>query len=266
MNKKQLTRYSILLTLIMIPLALSACGISKASNAGLGMGWVHETPVEPHAGEWKAMEMEDGKSFSVDAPPANDSEITKAELEELHEMAANRTAEDIELINHWASGIVSPNSHWFAITEEMIKKYKLTPPAAARVHAAVANAIYTASTAVYEAKYHYLRPRPTDLDPTLELPEGFKVPPHPSYPSGHSATAEAASTMLSYIFPHESAAFEKMSSDASISRMKAGIHFRSDIDAGNKLGQEVANDIIEKMKDDNAPLQYMEMSHGPAGH
>ncbi len=110
----------------------------------------------------------------------------------------------------------------------MIKKYNLTPPAAARVHAIVSGAIYTATTAVYDEKYHYLRPRPTDLDPSLELPHGFAVPPHPAYPSGHSASAEAANTVLSYIFPHEAATFENMSREASLSRMKAGIHFKSD--------------------------------------
>lgn len=248
----------------MIPVLLFACGVSEPKEAGLG--WKHTTPMEPHAGAWKALEMKDGKSYKVDAPPANDSATTKAELEQLHEMAKNRTEEDMKLIHHWAGGIVSPNTHWFAVTEAMVKKYNLSPPAAARVHAIVASAIYTASTAVYDEKYRYLRPRPTDLDPTLLLPEGFKVPPHPAYPSGHSATAEAANTVLSFIFPREATVFNKMSSEASLSRLKAGIHFQSDIDAGNQLGKAVAADILEKLKDDNAPLQYTEAGHGPSGH
>ncbi|MBP1153874.1 MULTISPECIES: phosphatase PAP2 family protein [unclassified Paenibacillus] len=264
MKKISFTRFVKFSTVLMIPLLLSACITSKAEEAG--MGWKHNMPMEPEAGEWKALELPEGNTFKVDTPPANDSDITKAELDELHQMASQRNEEDIKLINHWAGGIVSPNTHWLAVTEQMVKKYNLSPPAAARVHTVVSGAIYTASTAVYNEKYRYLRPRPTDLDPTLQLPEGFKVPPHPAYPSGHSATAKAASTVLSYMFPHEKDVFEKMAADASISRLKAGIHFKSDIVAGEQQGKAVAEAIIEKMKDDHAPLQFMEAGHGPAGH
>ena len=64
----------------------------------------------------------------------------------------------------------SPNTLWLDTTEELIHKYGLMGPESARVHAVVNGAIYTGLTATYEAKYHYLRPRPTDLDLSIKLP------------------------------------------------------------------------------------------------
>jgi hypothetical protein len=72
---------------------------------------------------------------------------------------------------------------------------------------------------------------------------------------------------LSHVFPHEADTFKKMLEACSTSRINAGIHFKSDIVAGEQLGKVVAADLIEKAKEDKeAPLQYMEISHGPSGH
>jgi hypothetical protein len=237
----------------------------KEDTGHTGMGWTHEHPIAPTAGDWKGLEFKDGNSYKVDAPPANDSSVTKSELEELKEMTKNRTKEDEEFIRHWQN-TASPNTLWFEITEELIQKYGLTGPEAARVHAIVSGAIYTGLTATYEGKYEYLRPRPTDLDPSITLPEGMKVPAHPSYPAGHTTTAWSAANILSYIFPHGKEHLEKIATDVANSRMKMGVHFRSDNEASKKLAESVTTDIIESLKDDKAPLQYKEVKHGSSGH
>ena len=225
-----------------------------------GMGWTHETPVTPTAGSWKAIEFKDGSSYTVEAPPANDSAETKKELEDLKKMTENLTEEDIELIKHWQN-TVSPNTLWLAKTEELSHKYGLMGPESARVHAVVNGAIYTGLTATYEAKYHYLRPRPTDLDPSIKLPEGMMVPPHPSYPSGHSTTAWTSAYILSYFFPNEKVHLEETAEKVALSRELMGIHFKSDNDASKKLAQDITADIIDSLKDDNAPMQYTEVKN-----
>jgi hypothetical protein len=234
-----------------------------------GMGWTHENPVTPTAGSWKALEFKDGSSYKVEAPPANDSAETKKELEDVKKLTESRTEEDVEFIKHWQN-TASPNTLWLDTTEELIHKYGLMGPASARVHAVVSGATYTSLTATYQAKYEYLRPRPTDLDPSIKLPEGMMVPPHPAYPSGHTATAWTAAYMLSYFFPNEKAHLEETAEKVAISREQMGIHFKSDNDAAKTLAQAVTKDIIESLKDDNAPTQYTEVkntgsSHG-AGH
>jgi hypothetical protein len=239
----------------------------QASNEG--MGWTHEHPVTPTAGSWKALEFKDGSSYTVEAPPANDSAETKKELEELKKMTENRTEEDVEFIKKWQN-TASPNTLWLDTTEELIHKYGLMGPESARVHAVVNGAVYTGLTATYEAKYHYLRPRPTDLDPSIKLPEGMTVPPHPSYPSGHTTTAWTATYILSYFFPNEKAHLEETAEKVALSRELMGIHFKSDNDSSKKLAKEITDDIIESLKDDNAPTQYTEVkntgSSQGAGH
>jgi membrane-associated phospholipid phosphatase len=63
---------------------------------------------------------------------------------------------------------------------------------------------------------------------------------HPSYPAGHSSVASATSAILKQFFPQDEANFEAMAEDAFLARMDAGIHFRSDLDSGLVLGQQVA--------------------------
>jgi len=230
-----------------------------------GMGWTHEHPVTPTAGSWKALEFKDGSSYKVEAPPADDSAETKKELEDLKKMADNRTAEDIEFIKKWQN-TASPNTLWLDTTEELIHKYGLTGPEGARVHAVVNGAIYTGATATFEAKYDYLRPRPTDLDPSIKLPEGMTVPAHPSYPSGHTTTAWASAYILSYFFPNEKAHLEETAEKVALSRELMGIHFKSDNDASKKLAKEITDDIIKNLKDDNAPTEYTEVKNTGSSH
>ncbi|MFB3160054.1 phosphatase PAP2 family protein [Neobacillus sp. 179-J 1A1 HS] len=233
-----------------------------------GLGWKHDNPAAPTAGEWKPINFPDGSKYSLETPPANDSDITKKDLEELRQLAENRTEEDIKIINRWAGEITGPNTRWAAVTEEILKKYTLAPPEAAKVHHIVSGTIYTASVAAFHEKYRYLRPRPTHLDPNLQLIENFSVPAHPAYPSAHATTGWAACTILSYIFPDEKETFIAMVNESDLSRKLAGVHFESDNIAGRKLGKQIAEDIIEGLKDVQAPLYYEEhqQSAGGTGH
>ncbi|MFS0637605.1 phosphatase PAP2 family protein [Mesobacillus foraminis] len=231
---------------------------NEENRGNQGLGWVHDEPAAPGSGEWKPIELPDGGQYTIDPPPPNDSKITKKDLKELRELAENRTVEDITIIKRWSSEITGPNTRWAAVTEEMLKKYNLAPPEAARVHQIVSGAIYTASIAAFDAKYDYLRPRPTHLDPDIKLIENFTVPAHPSYPSAHSTTGWAARSVLSYIFPKEEQVFEEMVKESDLSRKLAGVHFESDNAAGRKLGKMIAEDIINGLQDDGAPLSYNE--------
>jgi membrane-associated phospholipid phosphatase len=73
----------------------------------------------------------------------------------------------------------------------------------------------------------------------------FTTPSHPSYPSGHSCFGAAAASVLAHLFPREATVFEALASEASESRLWAGIHFRSDLDAGRALGRAVGQRVID---------------------
>lgn len=74
------------------------------------------------------------------------------------------------------------------------------------------------------------------------------TPRHPSYPSGHSTYAGAASEILSYFFPDYSGEFTKLADNTGLARLWAGIHYRSDHIEGMKLGRCVARLVIRQIE------------------
>ena len=114
----------------------------------------------------------------------------------------------------------------------------------------VALAMYDATVATWESKYHYRRPRPSEMD--HDLPTALPVPDSPSYPSEHAAAAQAAATVLAYFLPAEAASFQAMAEQAGWSRVLAGLQYPSDYHAGLALGRKVAEEVIAKAKADGS--------------
>jgi membrane-associated phospholipid phosphatase len=111
-------------------------------------------------------------------------------------------------------------------------------------------AIYDATIAAWDTKYAYTRPRPSDRDTSLPL--ALAAPAGPSYPSEHAVAAGAASTVLAYLFPKAAAFFQDKAKEAAQSRMLAGLHYRSDVEAGLRLGRAVATRVIAWAKTDGS--------------
>ncbi|CAA9356025.1 MAG: hypothetical protein AVDCRST_MAG68-4430 [uncultured Gemmatimonadetes bacterium] len=95
-------------------------------------------------------------------------------------------------------------------------------------------------------------------------PRGFSpgTPRHPAYPSGHSTYAGAASTVLAYFFGNDDTPeflapgappskigdeLRNMADNIGFGRMWAGIHWRSDHEAGLKLGQVVGCLVLRQL-------------------
>ncbi len=123
------------------------------------------------------------------------------------------------------------------------------PPLAARAYALLNIATHDALTACWDAKYTYWDMRPFQLDP--EFSPLFTTPNHPSYPSAHSCLSTAAANTLAYLFPPNAADVIALAHEAGQARVWGGIHFRSDIVAGEALGKSVADAVIARaMMDD----------------
>jgi hypothetical protein len=58
--------------------------------------------------------------------------------------------------------------------------------------------------------------------------------------------------VLAWLFPNDAQAVTALADAAAMSRMWAGIHFRSDDDDGLALGRQVATLVIEWAKQDGA--------------
>ena len=94
----------------------------------------------------------------------------------------------------------------------------------------------------WDAKYAYWHIRPSQYDPTIKTL--FTVPNHPAYPSGHAIYDGSYAEVLSYLFPRDEAFFRAQAQEAALSRIWAGIHYRSDIDASLVLSREVGKRVI----------------------
>lgn len=229
----------------------------QSAPSGRGqVRFVSSTPVEPMAGAWRMMCAPDPHSYRLPPPPANDSAVTAAELAELRTLAQNRTAQDVQQIMRWSLNERSVLAHWETLANLLAQRYELSPPAASRVNYALTTAVHGALLAGWKSKYEYLRPRPSTLDPRVN-PNVIAVPQHPAYPSGHALAAGAASTVLTRFFPADACVIEVLAQDSGMSRLKAGIHYRSDMTAGMAMGRQVAADVLHAMVDqDGGPRVY----------
>src|SRR4030095_3574121 len=111
-------------------------------------------------------------------------------------------------------------------------------------------AIYDATILAWKEKLKYKRKRPNMLDPSLKTM--INAPQTYSYPCEHSVTAAAAAYVLAYFFPEKADSIMQLAHGASQSRIDAGVQFPSDAEAGWKLGEQVAKQIIEKAKNDGS--------------
>ena len=117
--------------------------------------------------------------------------------------------------------------------------------------------------------------RPDELNPSYVLcpdarpcpgtghpPVSPGTPRHPAYPSGHSTYAGAASTVLAFFFGNDPTPtfltgcerrttigqeLRDMADNIGMGRLWAGIHWRSDHEAGLKLGQVVGCLVLRQL-------------------
>jgi hypothetical protein len=213
-------------------------------------------PMLPFFGNvkgWRMAPSDIAKERSAIAVPLSTSspEMTK-ELAEVRNYASSITREQLTSVHKWAdgAGTYAPPGHWNDIAEEYIRDAKFSEVRAARAFALLNMAMHDAAVSCWEAKYYYFSPRPTQLDASIKTTTG--MPNFPSYVSGHSTFSAAAANVLSYLFPAQSSSFNAMAEEASLSRLYGAIHFRSDIEEGKKLGENVGDYTVNFALTDNA--------------
>jgi acid phosphatase (class A) len=99
----------------------------------------------------------------------------------------------------------------------------------------IRNALHQLAPALFEAKLRHDRVRPSLLDPTLTT--AIAVPNHPAYPSGHAAEAGLIAEILSVLSPSHRGIFLSAARRIAVNREIAGLHYRSDSQAGFELAR-----------------------------
>ncbi|HET8635100.1 MAG TPA: vanadium-dependent haloperoxidase [Gemmatimonadales bacterium] len=183
--------------------------------------------------------MESADEFLPPPPPAFGSPAYLTALAEVRQISDTRTAEQVDIASYWnlqQSG--RRNAAFNNLAVELIRTYRVPDAKAARIMFLMNGAVFDGLVGCFNAKYTYWFIRPPQADPGITLPIG--LPPHPSYPSGHSCVSGSASGVLRAEFPNERERVDAMALEASLSRLYAGIHYRFDMEAGLALGRAVA--------------------------
>jgi len=182
--------------------------------------------------------------FRPPPPPAFGSPDYLAGLHEIRSISDTRTADQRAIALQWnyGTGSFTAPGYWDMATANYIATYGLDERAAAHAFAMTTTAMMDSFIGCFEAKYHYWFIRPPQADPMITTV--FPTPNHPSYPSGHSCASAAAGAVLSYLFPDRTDEVQGWVVQAGLSRMYAGIHYRFDIEAGQTLGRNVGNLVV----------------------
>jgi len=169
-------------------------------------------------------------------PPADDSPISTAELHELQDLQALRTRQQEE----HAGGDHQQSIERFLGEIDIIVPDR--PPNKPTVALDFFKCIHDATeTAIDEAKFAFNRTRPykypnNGLHPLKEIGGDDK----PAYPSGHAAYGTVVGLILAEMLPENKAAIIKRIEDYGYSRLVSGVHFRSDVYAGQLAGAAIA--------------------------
>lgn len=183
-------------------------------------------------------------------PPPPGAASTKSELNSVKLAIGHIGEKEIEAIKFWDAG--APSYQWNLIIRGFIAQNQKV---LLRMPAAWMNlAIYDATILALREEAKYKRGRPQSMDPSLT--PAIAAHSKYSYPCEHSVTAGAAATVLAYFFPEKKDSILAMAHAAGQSRINAGLQFPSDVEAGWKLGEEVADQIIEKAKNDGSSRVY----------
>ena len=236
-------------------------------------------PKQPQFTMWSLVTpfaLQRANQFRPGPPPALNSDVYADVLNEVQSLgiAGGTTATPDQLLTgHFWNGAIQ--NYWNEIAQTASAAHRLTTAENARLFALLNLTFADDVIAFYDAKYTYnlwrpvtaIREAATDGNPeTLPdpnwLPQVGNTTPDPSYPGAHAVVSASAHSVLvsffrkdhfdfnvtSEVLPGVSRSFTSFSAaaeEATLSRIFAGVHFRSDLTTGHRLGRQVADFVLD---------------------
>jgi hypothetical protein len=237
-------------------------------------------PKQPQFTHWSHVvpfALERANQFRPGPPPALSSDTYSDVFNEVKSLGiAGSTAAtaDQALTGHFWNGAIQ--NYWNEIAQTASVSQELTTAQNARLFALLNLSFADGVIAFYDAKYTYNFWRPVtairagDTDDNNEtiadpnwLPAVGNTTPDPSYPGAHAVISAAGESVLASFFGHDHfdfnvtsevmpgversfTTFSDADEEATLSRIFAGVHFRSDLTTGQRLGREVADFVVDK--------------------
>jgi len=182
------------------------------------------------------------------------------------------TADEALTGRFWNGAI---QNYWNEIAQTASLAHNLTTAENARLFALLNLSFADSVIAFYDAKYTYnfwrpvtaIRAAATDGNPETEadpnwLPEVGNTTPDPSYPGAHAVISAAGAEVLTSFFrkhhfefsvtsevmagvDRSFTSFSAAAEEATRSRIFAGVHFRFDLTSGRRLGDDVADFVVD---------------------
>ena len=218
-----------------------------------------------------------GRQFRPAAPPPITSAAYARALNQVKSLgqdsSTTRTADQTTLAKFWGAAPIW--NVWNQITQNLAVTQHASLEQAVTVFANLDLALADATIALYDAKYHFLVWRPVTAireGNTTGNPRIIGDPnwtplavtaPDPSYPGAHATISQAAAAVLSAFYGNHhrlavtSAAdpgvtrtfgsFQAAATEATLSRLFAGQHTMIDLVAGQRLGEQVAQFVLDHL-------------------
>ena len=171
-------------------------------------------------------------------PPAANSSRAKAEIAELHAITASSSPALIEAARR-DDGDEKPDMFNAALGFDLTRL-----PATSKMLEDVAK---EESADTKDAKAYFHRDRPWIVDASIKTCVAVKPGPAAnSYPSGHASLGFSMGVVLAALIPDKAQAILARAQEFGEHRLVCGVHFRSDIAAGQQFGTVLALRLMEK--------------------
>ncbi|MBC7813179.1 MAG: vanadium-dependent haloperoxidase, partial [Burkholderiales bacterium] len=209
----------------------------------------------------------------LNVPFSEDADSTfYAQADEVREVGDNLTTEQEDIARFWLDTpgqTGAPAGHWVSIETQLVEQLDLNLQQAAGMYALVNMSLADSFISIWSLKYEVMLLRPeTYIREYIarSWQPYIQTPPFPEYPSGHSGTSAAAAEILTSLFgavaftdrthiiyDHEPlqrsfTSFEAAASEAAISRMYGGIHYRAAIENGMRQGRCIGQQILQNVQ------------------
>ena len=242
--------------------------------------------IEPHWLKMKTLVQDSAGQIRPTPPPQYSTDKNSPfwkETQEVYDISKTLTEEQENIVTFWDDNPfvskvkghlmfqdkkMTPGGHWLAICRTILQQRKADFQTSLRAYALTSTALYEAFISCWSEKYRSVRVRPeTVISATLDKQwhPYLVTPPFPAYTSGHSTISAAAAEVLTGLFGDNQAftdetekeyglpvrsftSFRQAAKEASVSRIYAGIHFRSDCEQGNAQGTKVGQLVLLKVK------------------
>jgi hypothetical protein len=185
---------------------------------------------------------------------------------QVYEASQNLTDDQKAMALFWKDvpGATSPG-HWLSILQQVVRKTHATLDKAALAYALTGAAGNDALISCFKTKYQYNLVRPItyirDVMGHSNWSSFIITPAHPEYVSAHAALSSASAAVLERVFrntgsiidhtydymglaPRSYPSLTAIGDEAGQSRLYAGLHYQSSIDAGLTQGRKVAANIF----------------------